>query len=91
MVQELGISLSLGLFEFWYLALPRNSGRTLLMPDITGWGGGGGDGYKQPSSSPGLVDHGVFGLLCASQSVDDVPGLPETEQAAEVKGMSWGT
>lgn len=52
---------------------------------------GGGDGYKQPSSSPGLVNHGVFGLLCASQSVDDVSGLPETEQAAEVKGMGWGT
>lgn len=90
MVQELGISLSLGLFEFWYLALQRNSGRTLLMPDVTGCVCGGRR-YKQPSSSPGLVNHGVFGLCCASQSVDNVPGLPEAEQAAKVKGMGWGT
>lgn len=46
MVEELGISLSLGLFELWYLALQRDSGRILLTPDITGCVGGGMGGTK---------------------------------------------
>lgn len=47
--------------------------------------GRGDGGDKEPSSSPG---HEVFGLLCASQLIDNVPGLHETEQAAEVKVMA---